>query len=40
MLQGIYQMVGLPRVEEYSGRKCDEVAERYAGTDLPRRGLI
>jgi hypothetical protein len=33
-------MVGLPGVEEYSGRKCDGVTERYAGMDLSRRGLI
>lgn len=33
-------MFGLPRVEEYSGKKGDEAVERYAGTVLSRRGLI
>lgn len=40
-LEGIYQMVSLPGVEEYSRKRCGESAERIAGyRSLSRRGLI
>jgi hypothetical protein len=37
MLQGIYQMVGLPGLKGYSGKKCDHPAEGLAEKVLSRR---
>ena len=33
-------MVGLPGVEEYSGKNCDELAKRFAGKVSLSNGLI
>lgn len=40
MFQGIYQMVGLPGVQEYSGKKSEGLRKGSPETILSRMGLM